>query len=624
MKVNFNVHAVSFRCAPGSIRGTFTVTVQSPEVAQRPRVDASPRVIHPDEAEQRVLRQLVEALLFEGLVKFDWQPRRHIAHDEVFDQEFRFGPGPREYLCWGTTSAFGRIRIAQGSIQKLVHGEPRPCGVIDLVASLGLNQRTQERLVSELEQTVDLCRWNDIHLPHRASPRRNLDFLQLESAIVEGHPYHPSFKARTGFSLRDHEMYGPEAGREFQLEWVAVARSSLAATLPTQDAAFWLDELGEETWACLDGRLRSAGGDWGDYGVLPAHPWQLRALLENRLAPAVRRKEVIPLGRAGDHYQATQSLRTLVNTSEPTRPNVKLPLDVVCTSARRNFETHFVCTAPAVSQWLAGLVASDPWLQRADSVLVLQEYAAMLYEPNVEPDAPPLFGQLGAIYRQSLVGHLRPGEEAVPFTALMLVESDRSPFVAPWLRTHGVVPWLDRLLEVVLLPLWHLLVHHGIALEAHAQNLVLIHRNGWPTRIALRDFHEDTEYVDDFLGRPDLRPRFEETDPYFATVPDDEGYRMADVEALRELFMDTVYVFNLADLSFLLERFGYLPESDFWNTVRARLTSYAESGVTDRTRIERVGCDAPQIIVESLLTKKILDGGTLDYFEHRVDNTLRG
>ena len=32
----------------------------------------------------------------------------------------------------------------------------------------------------------------------------------------------------------------------------------------------------------------------------------------------------------------------------------------------------------------------------------------------------------------------------------------------------------------------HMLYYHGIAFESHAQNMMLIHENGWPTRIALK------------------------------------------------------------------------------------------------------------------------------------------
>jgi 3,4-dihydroxybenzoyl-citryl-spermidine/N-citryl-spermidine--spermidine ligase len=277
------------------------------------------------------------------------------------------------------------------------------------------------------------------------------------------------------------------------------------------------------------------------------------------------------------------------------------------------------------------LVNADPFLQTNQHLLLLQEYAGLLYEPEAESGASEerrqqvedIQGLLGTIYRESINSKLQPGESAVPFTAMMLLESDNRPFIDGWLTTYGTEQWVNRLIDVMLIPIWHMLVHHGIAFEAHAQNLVLVHTQGWPEKIVLRDFHEDTEFVPNYLAFPEQVPDFALVDPFFETIPDDDGYRMASTDALRELFMDTVYVYNLADLSFLLERFCSFSEDRFWGAVRKHLLAYAQSGVTPQARIDRLASESAKIIVESLLKKKILDGGVLDYFEHTIENTLR-
>src|SRR5690606_19170135 len=114
---------------------------------------------------------------------------------------------------------FGRVRIRPGSLRLT----PAMCGgpaggrqadalpgVLwpDILASLTAAPVCQ-RLCAELWQTRALCNWNRCNLgPPR--PRRGLSYRALESALDEGHPYHPCFKARTGFSLDDHRRYGPE------------------------------------------------------------------------------------------------------------------------------------------------------------------------------------------------------------------------------------------------------------------------------------------------------------------------------------------------------------------------------------------------------------------------------
>ncbi len=52
----------------------------------------------------------------------------------------------------------------------------------------------------------------------------------------------------------------------------------------------------------------------------------------------------------------------------------------------------------------------------------------------------------------------------------------------------------------------HMLYYHGIAFESHAQNIMLIHENGWPTRIALKDFHDGVRFKREHLSESCFTP----------------------------------------------------------------------------------------------------------------------
>ncbi|ARU54639.1 putative Rhizobactin siderophore biosynthesis protein RhsF [Oleiphilus messinensis] len=585
--------------------------------------------------EQRVIRQFVEALLFERIISFTSTSRmagtvNDESYDAIFDQVFEFQIQKCEFRCLATIRAFDRVRIAEGSIKIKEEGVFRATTLVDLVDALDMDEDGKQRLFGELKQTVDFCLWNDKNLTHFKSPRRKLSFQDLESAIVEGHLYHPCFKTRTGFSYDDHHCFGPEAANRFQLRWFAVKHGDLSRHFPEHETLFWQHELGEEVFSDISTCLVNQGGSWEDYGLVPMHPWQYQAIQDSVLSSYLASGEFIDLGAAGDFYQSSQSLRTLINMSDLTKANIKLPMNVVCTSSHRNLQEHFVCSAPVISSWLQDIVARDPYLQQTRRLMLLSEYAGVLYEPGSQDGATAealiqseaVQGKVGCLFRESVLGKLAEGERALPFSALMLVESDGLPFIADWIEHYGVEAWTDQLLAVMLIPIWHMLVHHGIAFEAHSQNLILVHRNGWPEKIVLRDFHEDTEYVPDFLSDPENEPDLASVDPFFESIPDNDGFRMTSVEALRELFMDTVYVFNLADLAFLLERFYRLKAARFWAMVRQHLHEYEMLGVTSGDRIKRVAADRETIAVESLLRKKIENGGVLDYFEHDVRNAL--
>lgn len=564
--------------------------------------------------EQRVLRQLIEALLYEKLIPFD-----SFAVAQSQDVLFQFTLEQQRYRCRGQIGAFDRIHLMSDSLCRLRNdGSPARAELSTIVMSLPVADARREQLLLELEHTIRLCQWNEKYLPITERVRRNLGYAALESAIHEGHPYHPCFKARTGFSLEDHQQFGPEAGQNFQLVWLAVARHRVHCALPVAEENFWQRELDKDVILLLAHRLRQQGGDASDYTLMPMHPWQWENLKTSALASALANREIIHLGAAGDYYQATQSIRSVLNISHPLRATLKLPMNLVNTSSLRNLESHGVCSAPAVSQWLQAVVRTDPLFEKYYPLSLLDEYAGILFQPEPEQHAQ-LDGQVAAIWRESVEHSLLPGEQAVPFTALALMEADGRPFIDEWLDCYGMEPWLQRLIQVAVLPVWHLLVKHGIALEAHAQNMVLVHRDGWPQKIILRDFHESVEYVDEYLPARDYLPDFAALNPAYINAEPNRYYWMTRIEALRELVMDTLFVFNLSEVSHLLDSYYGFPETRFWQWVNQHLQTYLDDNPALASRQAQLNFDAAHIHTESLLTRKLF-GKTFAEFHHLVSN----
>ncbi|MGX7707746.1 IucA/IucC family protein [Methylobacterium sp. Gmos1] len=546
-----------------------------------------------------MLRQLAEAALFEGLACASAVPG---------GGRLRWRLGAHRFRARGTLGPFGRPRLVSGTIETAdAGGDWRTASLDALVAALPGDRDRRERLLAELRQTIALCRWNAENLT--APGRRALPFAALDAAVWEGHPYHPCFKARTGFTLDDQAAYGPEAARPFRLDWLALPRGAVASSLPGGEDAFWRAALGAD-WDALVHRLRAAGHSPATHAVLPVHPWQMRHLgarepLRTRLAAG----EAVALGPAGPRYRASQSLRTLHDADDPRRASVKLGMSVVSTSSLRILDPHFVLTAPAVSDWLAAVVAGDPALER---MTLLREFAALLADRD-----GPLAGHLAAIWRES--PNLAPGEAAVPFNALALCEPDGTAFAAPWLVRYGGEAWLDRLVDVAVLPVWHLLVAHGVALEAHGQNMILVHRDGWPERVILRDFHESAEYAPDFLRDAPPVPDLGAIDRAHAGPPDDRFHAMRSAAVLAELVTDSLFVFNLAEITHLMARRHGLDDAGFWDRFGRRLRRHAaEHGLTDR--LAALNVEAPTLRVEALLARKL--GLAQAHGSHGAPNAL--
>ncbi|WP_193755576.1 IucA/IucC family protein [Psychromonas sp. psych-6C06] len=561
-------------------------------------------------SEQRVIKQLIEALLFEGVINYQLQ-----------HGVFTFQLNNQDYKATGKIAGFARIRLHADKIFCKIGEQWHAPKIDELVKQLPTTACLQKKLRTELMQTITLCNWNQQNLPRLAS-RRELPYTQLESAIDEGHPYHPCFKARTGFTAQDHHDYGPESRNPFQLHWLAVDRALLKHQLNSEDIQlFWLQELGENIYQQLQQRLTDAQATFEKYSLLPIHPWQWQNL-QTQFSIPLATKEIIDLGSAGDHYQASISVRTLLNISQPKKANIKLPLNMVNTSSLRTIESHSICTAPILTNWLTEIVKSDQYLQR--HITLLPEYAGI--RMRTQTDESPLAwlhaldGQTGVIFRESLMNKHAP-MNSVPFVALSIIEKDTLPFIDPWIQEYGCQAWLEQLIKTAVLPIWHLLVHHGIALEAHAQNLILQHQQGWPTHITLRDFHESLEYVPSFLKTPALTPDFLALEAVYQHAEPNQYYWMEDVEALRELVIDTLFVFNLSDLATLLEDHYQFNESDFWQHIYQAFVDYQQTGQTDEARIRKMDIHQPSVQTESLIKKKLSPTAASE-FHHTVNNPL--
>ncbi|RWP45899.1 MAG: rhizobactin siderophore biosynthesis protein RhsF [Mesorhizobium sp.] len=555
--------------------------------------------------ELRVMRQLAEALVYEGLV--DCAVSRGGGK-----ARFEWRCDGASIRCEGSIGAFGRVRVVAETIERGCDDQWRPATLGDLLASIDTCPERRAQLTSELDRTLDFSGWNERNL--RPGPRRDLPFAQLDSAIDEGHPYHPCFKARTGFDYADHAAYGPEAGNAFQLAWLAVAPERLHSAFPTDEQAFWMHELGAETYALLDERRARLGDNARRFGLMPLHPWQWKALQNSELSRWLAEGSAGFLGQAGDRYTASQSVRTLFNRDHPRRANLKLPMNLVNSSAKRIIEPHSVCSAPSISRWLKDIVASDTLFEARYPLTILAEYAGTIADRE-----GPLAGQIAAIWREDVTSSLQSGETAVPLNALMALESDGRPFVADWIDEYGLDAWLDRLVDTVAMPVFHLLVGHGVATEAHGQNLILIHRDGWPVRLAMRDFHDSVEYVPGFLRDPSTVPDFLALNPAYHDAAPNQYYWMESADLLGELCLDALFVYNLAEISHLLRHCYGLDEDSFWSGVGRRLQDHCRQfGLTHRQAA--LGLFQPRIRTESLLRRKLAPPGT--ECAHEIPNSL--
>ncbi|WP_034268821.1 IucA/IucC family protein [Haloechinothrix halophila] len=573
-------------------------------------------------ARRRIFGQLLESLVYEDALTYRVTDRVESGVDTtepgedvvaaVVDATDADGEPVRYLFRLRRRFGFNRVALTADPVRRHgANGAAEADSITRFLAEVADALRAESdclaRFADELERTL----LNDTLARYIASERGDVladaDYDQLESIVLDGHRYHPAFKSRVGFDVADNLAYGPEFAVEVRPLWLAAHRSVTEVTsIPSLcEEGFLATQLGQAR-ASFQDTLRANGLPPAEYTMLPVHPWQWREHLATAFAEQLRRQQLIVLGEDTHTFRAQQSIRTLACRDVPGRPYLKLSLSLVNTSTSRVLAPHTVRNAPPISDWLSRLVDGDAFLRDELQLIILREVmgTAVTPEPPAEFARPATYGTLACIWRESLHGFLSSGECAVPVTALTASERDGTPFVDAWLREHGAREWTRRLVDVAVVPLLHLLVRHGVACEAHAQNMVLVHRDGLPERIALKDFHDGVRFSRAVLSDPDECPML--SSPPSHHVNANSFVETDDVELVTDFLLDAFCFINFGELAGFLDDAGLLGEREFWAIVRGGIADYQARFPELAERFALFDVAKPMVAVEKLTTRRLL------------------
>lgn len=568
------------------------------------------------DVQERIMRQTLEALWFEGILECDrsgstWQTKGISSEGESV-----------AYSCQAKEKmSFGRVKIEPGSLRR--KGEP--CTDLELfLEELIQNNLEGAHMASFMQELLETlakdsqCR---VVLPE-GIPNDDRHYDALESHMTEGHPYHPSYKSRLGFSLRDNEAYGPEFNQAIRLQWLAVKEELTDTALCVGFTAeqFYRQHLTEEDRHRF-ARLVEEYGDGSPYVLIPVHPWQWDRQIESVFTRQLLSGEIIPLGLADGKYRAQQSIRSLSHRGNPDATYLKLALSMINTSTSRILAHHTTQNAPLISDWLDDLIRQDELLQR-EGFRILREVMGLSfrYEELSSLQYRSAYGTLGAIWRENISAHLGACEEAWPLNAITLVQRNGEPFIQDVIARYGIRHWSEALIRTVTRPIIHLLYAHGIALESHAQNIILVLKEGLPKRIIVKDLHDGVRYVPDRLLHPERAPQLHPVPETHRKFNRYSFIYAQDVTEVRDYTYDAFFFICMTDIALTLERFG-LPEQEFWTLCAAAILEYQQECPEHRNRFSEYDLFAEDALIEEM-TKRRLYGDSELYFR-KVKNPLR-
>ena len=449
-------------------------------------------------AGQRLIEMAIAEFLYEEIIQVtDLKNNRYQLM--LDDQTYTFKA--QNYLL-------GHWQIEEGSVRELSVAEDLPAWNLHTFIRAFSNQTevkpfTKAYLIKEMNNT-----WlAEAHLfdESRLSSEAALTASHHEiEGMLRGHPWLIMSKGRMGFGYDDYLSAAPELSPTVKVLWLAVHRDlvEFRSTEEWQAGTLYQYELDAEELDSFEQQLHERGCSCRDYFLIPVHAWQWHQWLVPTYANEIVDQRIIELGVGQDDYVPMQSIRTLCNISQPERHYVKLPVSIFNTAVYRGLPSKRNLAAPAVTAWLKQIQSQDPDLKQS-GVAFLGEVATLtIHQPCFDQieGAPYQFKELfGCLWRESVDPVIGTGEQALSQAALLHRDINGQSILAVLIQASGLSPlqWLKRFAEVSVTPLLICLYKYGLAFSPHGENTMLIHANGVPQKMVLKDFIDDINLVDE-------------------------------------------------------------------------------------------------------------------------------
>ncbi|GAA3852000.1 IucA/IucC family protein [Streptomyces sp. NPDC003631] len=515
----------------------------------------------------------------------------------------RSDDGRTRYRFTATVGTLDHWQVDPGSITRHREDAELPLAALDffieLRHSLGLSDEVLPVYLEEISSTLSGTCYKLTKPQLSAAELAASGFQDIETGMTEGHPCFVANNGRLGFGIHEYLSYAPETASPVRLVWLAAHRSRAAFTagVGIEYESFLRQELGAATVERFHGQLTGQGLDPAEYLLIPVHPWQWWNKLTVTFAAEVARRHLVCLGEGDDEYLAQQSIRTFFNSSNPEKHYVKTALSVLNMGFMRGLSAAYMEATPAINDWLERLIESDPVLM-STGLTIIRERAAVGYR-HLEYEAAtdrysPYRKMLAALWRESPVASLRPGETLATMASLAHADHRGASFAGALIERSGLVPteWLRRYLRAYLTPLLHSFYAYDLVFMPHGENVILVLRDGVVQRAIFKDIAEEIAVMDpDAVLPPEVaRIRVE--------VPEDQK--------LLSIFTDVFDCF-LRFVAAHLAAEGVLEERDFWRTVAETVHEYQDANPRLADRFRQYDMFAPEFALSCLNRLQLRD-----------------
>lgn len=441
--------------------------------------------------------------------------------------------------------------------------------IIEFAKTLEIPEQLLPTYMEEITSTLCSAAFKENKSWLSAEQLLDADFQQVEAAMSEGHPAFIANNGRIGFDAQDFLNYAPEAGTPIKLIWLAAHkdRADFNSGKGMSYESLFEQELDLTTREAFDEKIRAKGANPEDYLLIPVHPWQWFNKLANVFAPDLAALNLICLGYGDDAYQAQQSIRTFFNLNNPHKHYVKTALSVLNMGFMRGLSAYYMRTTPAINDWLYELVEGDKLLKEK-GFCVLREIAATgyrnpYYEHETVKDSP-YKKMLAALWRESPVELLAPGQRLMTMASLLHVDPDNAALLPSLINASGLTPesWLAKYFDTYMTPLLHCYYKHSLVFMPHGENLILVFENQVPVKAIMKDIGEEICLLNSDIALPEGVERI--------------AIKVPEEEETLSIHTDVFDCFFRYMSAIMVEHMDF-PETEFWRLVAQCIHNYQDA-----------------------------------------------
>ncbi len=528
-------------------------------------------------AGQRLIEMAIAEFLYEEIIQAE----------SLGDDVFQLRLDDRIYQFNAQQYLLGHWQIQEGSVRDLTLDTKRPAwNLHQFIAAfsnqVGVKPFTKAYLIKEMNNTwlAEAHVLDENRLTSAAA--LTAPHYQIE-AMLRGHPWLIMSKGRMGFGYDDYLNSAPEILPRVKVLWLAVHRdlAEFRSTPEWYAGQLYCHEFDQQELRQFREKMQSLALNSEDYYLIPAHAWQWHQWIVPTYANEIVDQKIVELEIGQDDYAPMQSIRTLYNTSYAQRHYIKLPLSILNTAVYRGLPAQRNLAAPAVTAWLKNILKQDVDLQKTGVVFLGEIATLTIRQPCYDhiAGAPYQFKELfGCLWRESVDPFVEYHQKVLSQAALLHRDIQRLSILTVLIQASGLAPldWLKQFISVSIQPLLICLYKYGLAFSPHGENTMLIHENGVPKAMVLKDFIDDINLVDEDF-------------PELADLPDEAKIllRHSAQDLSHFIFTGLFMVHYRYICNVFLQDFPQHHEIEFWQTVSYVIDEFHQQHPEYSARIEK-------------------------------------